>query len=280
MMTTGRWQRIEQLYHAALEREASQRTVFLDEACAGDAALRQELASLLAHEGTAERFMGVPALEVAANALGGDQRPFLAGQQIGAYQIVSLLGAGGMGEVYRARDGKLGRDIAIKVLPASFAHDRERLHRFEREARVLAALNHPHIGAIYGFEEADLSTHCASSGQEGSGQAAVRALVLELVEGPTLADRLASGPLTVRDALTIARQIAEALEAAHEKGIVHRDLKPANIKITPDGVVKVLDFGLAKAFVGRCVRAGSVAGANGHERRDARRDAFSGRPPT
>ena len=142
------------------------------------------------------------------------------------------LGAGGMGEVYRARDTKLGRDVAIKVVADVFLSDPERLARFEREARVLATLNHPHIGAIYGVEEAD----------------GVRGLVLELVEGATLAERLASGPLPIQEALTVARQIADALEAAHEKGIIHRDLKPANIKITPDGTVKVLDFGLAKVF--------------------------------
>ena len=137
-----------------------------------------------------------------------------------------------MGEVYRARDTRLGRDVAIKVVANVFLSDPERLARFEREARVLATLNHPHIGAIYGLEEAD----------------GVRGLVLELVEGATLAERLASGPLPIQEALTVARQIAEALEAAHEKGIIHRDLKPANIKITPDGTVKVLDFGLAKVF--------------------------------
>ena len=137
-----------------------------------------------------------------------------------------------MGEVYRARDTKFGRDVAIKILPRHFTSDPDRLARFEREARVLASLNHPHIGAIYGFEDAD----------------GVRALVLELVEGETLADRIARGPdSSQRTRCAIARQIADALDAAHEKGIVHRDLKPANIKITPDGVVKVLDFGLAKA---------------------------------
>ena len=156
----------------------------------------------------------------------------LVGRQIGSHQILSLLGAGGMGEVYRARDTKLGRDVAIKVVADVFLSDPERLARFEREARVLATLNHPHIGAIYGLEEAD----------------GVRGLVLELVEGATLAERLASGPLPIQEALTVARQIADALEAAHEKGIIHRDLKPANIKITPDGTVKVLDFGLAKVF--------------------------------
>jgi hypothetical protein len=139
-----------------------------------------------------------------------------------------------MGEVYRARDTTLGRDVAIKILPHLFTSDRERLARFEREARMLAALNHPHIGAIYGVEDAD----------------GVRGLVLELVEGPTLAGRLTAGPLPFAEALAIARQIADALDAAHEKGIIHRDLKPANVKVTPDGKVKVLDFGLAKAFTG------------------------------
>jgi Tol biopolymer transport system component len=156
------------------------------------------------------------------------------GTRLGPYEILSPLGAGGMGEVYRARDGKLGRDVAIKVLPAAFAADAERLVRFRREAKVLASLNHPHIAAIYGLEE--------SGG--------IEALVLELVEGETLAERLARGPLPPDECLEIARQITEALEAAHERGIVHRDLKPANIKLTPGGQAKVLDFGLAKALVG------------------------------
>ena len=147
------------------------------------------------------------------------------------YHIAGFLGAGGMGEVYRARDMKLGRDVAIKILPRLFTADTDRLARFDREARVLAALNDPHIAAIYGFEEGD----------------GVRALVLELVEGPTLAERIVRGPLPMTEALTVARQIAAALDAAHEKGIIHRDLKPANIKLTPNGDVKVLDFGLAKA---------------------------------
>src|SRR5262245_57634674 len=140
-----------------------------------------------------------------------------------------------MGEVYGGRDARLKRDVALKILPASFAADPERLARFEREAQALAALNHPNIGAIYGFEE--------RTGADGSGE---RALVLELIEGETLAERIARGRVPSIEALTIARQIAAALEAAHEQGIVHRDLKPANIKITPEGVVKVLDFGLAK----------------------------------
>ena len=137
-----------------------------------------------------------------------------------------------MGAVYRARDTKLNRDVAIKVLLPSVANDPERLGRFQREAQVLASLNHPHIAAIYGLEDAD----------------GTKALVLELVEGPTLADRIAQGPIPLDEALPIAQQIAEALEAAHEQGIIHRDLKPANIKVRPDGTVKVLDFGLAKAL--------------------------------
>jgi len=157
-----------------------------------------------------------------------------AGTFLGPYEILTPLGAGGMGEVYRARDPKLNRDVAIKVLPASVAGDRDRLARFKREAQVLASLNHPNIGHIYGFEDSD-ATH---------------GLVLELVDGPTLADLIAQGPLPLRQALQIARQIAEALDAAHEQGIVHRDLKPANVKVAPGGRVKLLDFGLAKPMGG------------------------------
>ena len=154
------------------------------------------------------------------------------GTILGPYEVTAKIGEGGMGEVYRATDTSLDRQVAIKVLPDAFASDAERLARFEREAKVLASLNHPNIGAIYGLEK--------------SGD--TRALVLELVEGPTLADRIAQGPIAVDEALPIAKQIAEALEAAHEQGIIHRDLKPANIKVKDDGMVKVLDFGLAKAF--------------------------------
>ena len=154
------------------------------------------------------------------------------GARRGPYEITAKIGAGGMGEVYRARDTKLDRDVALKILPEAFASDPERLARFEREAKTLAALNHPHIAHIHGLEESD----------------GVRALVLEFVDGPTLADRIAQGPIPINEALTIARQIAEALEAAHEQGIIHRDLKPANIKVRTDGTVKVLDFGLAKAL--------------------------------
>ena len=155
-----------------------------------------------------------------------------AGTQLGPYEITGPLGKGGMGEVYRATDTSLNRQVAIKVLPTEFAQDTERLARFEREAKTLASLNHPNIAQIYGFEK--------STG--------IHALVMELVEGPTLADRIAQGPIPVDEALPIAKQIAKALEAAHEQGIIHRDLKPANVKVKPDGTVKVLDFGLAKAM--------------------------------
>jgi serine/threonine protein kinase/Tol biopolymer transport system component len=154
------------------------------------------------------------------------------GTRLGPYEIVGPLGAGGMGEVYRARDTKLNRDVALKILPDAFATDVDRLARFRREAQVLASLNHPNIGHIYGFEESGAS----------------HAIVMELVEGPTLADRIKQGPIALADALPIARQIADALEAAHEQGIVHRDLKPANVRVRADGTVKVLDFGLAKAL--------------------------------
>ena len=157
-----------------------------------------------------------------------------AGDRLGVYEVRDLIGAGGMGEVYRGHDTKLNRSVALKILPDAFASDPDRLARFKREAQVLASLSHSNIGSIFGFEETDT----------------VHALVLELIEGPTLADRLAHGPLALDDALPVARQIADALDAAHAQGIVHRDLKPANIKIRPDGTVKVLDFGLAKAVAG------------------------------
>src|SRR5438445_987882 len=157
--------------------------------------------------------------------------PMTAGSRLGGYQTLTLIGVGGMGEVYHARDLKLGREVALKILRGELAQDAERLSRFDREARLLASLNHPHIATLYGMEEAD----------------GVRFLVMEFVPGPTVADRLVGGPLSVAESLSLGRQVAEALEAAHEKGVVHRDLKPGNVKITPAGKVKLLDFGLAKA---------------------------------
>ena len=237
-MTPERWQKVEQLCNAALEREASQRAAFLAQACQGDAELRREVESLLEQEKPAIGFLESVALEAAAAVLanmpGGEDGPSLVGREMGCYRIVSLLGAGGMGEVYQAHDTKLGRDVAIKVLPEAFAHDPERLSRFQREAKMLAALNHPNIATIHGLEQSD----------------GVHYLVMELVSGETLAERVEKGALPLQEALKIAGQIAEALEAAHEKGVIHRDLKPANVKVTPEGKVKVLDFGLAKAFAG------------------------------
>src|ERR1700739_5161279 len=161
--------------------------------------------------------------------------PFNAGTRLGSYEVLASIGAGGMGEVYRAHDTKLGRDVAVKVVPEAFAHDPERLSRFQREAKMLAALNHPNIATIHGLEQSNGTSY----------------LVMEVVSGETLAEHIKrEGAVPVKEALKIAVQIAEALEAAHEKGIIHRDLKPANVKVTPEGKVKVLDFGLAKAFAG------------------------------
>ena len=158
--------------------------------------------------------------------------PLAVGSRLGHYDVTALIGEGGMGQVYQATDTKLNRQVALKILPEAFASDPDRLARFQREAQVLASLNHPNIAAIHSLEDS----------------AGTKALVLELVEGPTLADRIAQGPIPVDEALPIAKQIAEALEAAHEQGIIHRDLKPTNVKVKSDGTVKVLDFGLAKAL--------------------------------
>ena len=222
-MTPSRWQQIEKLYHAALECEPGERAAFLVRACDGDADLRGEVESLL-EQNSQDGALDRPAFEGAQSLLDPSVARITAGTLLGPYRVEGPLGAGGMGEVYRAKDTKLDREVAIKVLPSALATDPERLARFGREAKVLASLNHYNIAQIYGIEE--------SSG--------IRALVMELVPGKTL-----HGPLPMATALDYARQIADALEAAHEKGIIHRDLKPANIMITPAGVVKVLDFGLA-----------------------------------
>ncbi len=220
------WQRATNLFHAALEREPQNRQDFLDLACNGDTEMRRQVELLLAKQADAKRFLETPVVGYATVA---DTTISPPPTQLGPFQVVCLLGAGGMGEVYRAHDRKLGRDVAIKILPPPFARDQERLTRFRREARALASLNHPNIGAIYGLEESDDAEY----------------LVLELVEGETL-----RGPLPIRQALDYASQVAEALEAAHHRGIIHRDLKPANVKLTSQGRVKVLDFGLAKAVWG------------------------------
>jgi eukaryotic-like serine/threonine-protein kinase len=219
------WRRVEQLFHDAREHPPDQRGAFIAKACNGDPALQREVESLLAQEDGPLLRDGLRALAQRTTRAGRE------GTRLGPYVLGPLIGEGGMGEVYRARDSRLDRDVAIKILPANLAHDPERLRRTEREARVLASLNHPNIAALFGIEEGDGLT----------------GLVLELVPGVTLHQHIAAhGPLTLDEALVIARQIAGALEAAHQHGIVHRDLKPANITITPDGLVKVLDFGLAR----------------------------------
>ena len=235
-----RWPQVERIYSAVVARPESEWATALTELCAGDDSLRNEVESLLAHEEAASRFLETPAFAGADVAGDVASERALVGRRFGSYTVLAPIGSGGMGEVYRARDERLGRQVAIKLLPSHFASDPDRRARLESEARILAALNHAHISAIYGVEEVE----------------GCPALVLEFVEGDTLAERLATRPLPLAQALAIARQIAEALEAAHERGIIHRDLKPANIKITPDGVVKVLDFGLAKFGAGVSGRSG------------------------
>ena len=242
-MTEGRWLRVRRLFEAAVEQPPAERSSFVSAAIAGDETLRGDVEALLAADNAALPLSAqwpaaseslLAALRVVSTA--GDPATssppgLTAGNRLGKYDVVAPLGAGGMGEVYRAHDARLGRDVAIKILPHVFTSDPDRLARFEREARVLASLNHPHIAGIYGIEETSTAP----------------ALVLELVEGPTLADRIQAGRIRIDEALAIGRQIADGLSAAHDKGIVHRDLKPANIKVMSSGVVKVLDFGLAKA---------------------------------
>ena len=233
-----RWDRLAALFDSARELPVSERSSFVQRASA-DPALKSEIESLLAVDGE-DAIIDVPPAEAFA-ALIDDGPGVRVGDMIGPYRIDSPLGSGGMGEVYRACDTNLNRDVAIKILPASFANDPERLARFRREAQVLAALHHPNIAFIYGLEERPIS-------QNGS---AVTAIVMELVDGQTLAEQLNGGKggatrIPLAEALAVARQMADAVETAHEQGIIHRDLKPANVKIRHDGTVKVLDFGLAK----------------------------------
>ena len=221
------WGRVEEIFHAALERTPEERPAFLDEACGDNPELRSYVETLISKDENGGSLLENPVLpHIAATA---ETRESLVGLRCGPYRILSLLGAGGMGEVYQAHDDRLGRDVAIKTLPREFVSDPGRLSRFRREARTLASLNHPNIAAIYGLEESDQGDF----------------LVMELVEGETL-----RGPLPIATALEHGGQVAEALGAAHEKGIIHRDLKPANVIVTPQGRVKVLDFGLAKAIWG------------------------------
>jgi len=210
-----RWAAIERIYHDAIERPLSERAAFLQSACAGDDSLRREVESLLANDGAS--LLDRSALGVAAREMTQQVTPSWVGRTIRSYEILALIGAGGMGEVYRARDRSLGPEIALKLLPREVSSDPERIRRLEREARILASLNHARIATLFGLEEHD-------------GQ---RFLIMELVPGQTLAERLRHGRLQIRDALDVCRQIAEGLEAAHDAGIVHRDLKPATSRSLP-----------------------------------------------
>jgi Tol biopolymer transport system component len=249
-MASDRWRLLSRIYNDAARLSADARDAFIRDACAGDAELEREVRSLIAQPSSETVFSAMMQQGTAAVL---DAASMPRPSRLGRFEVRGLLGAGGMGEVYHAHDASLGRDVALKLLPAAFTRDAERLVRFEREARILAALSHPHIAAIYGVEE--IADDAAADGRH-------RALVLELVDGDTLADRLRRTRLPIGETIDIARQIADGLEAAHEKGIVHRDLKPANIKIRADGVVKILDFGLAKA-VGQGLTSGAASDYRG-----------------
>ena len=229
-MNTERWQQIDRLFHSVLEHEPGQRAVFLAQACAGDVALRDEVESLISSHEQAESFIETPASDVAAELFASGQSEVVVGQNVGPYKIVSLVGAGGMGEVYLAEDTRLSRRIALKLLPPQFTINAERVRRFEQEARAVSALNHPNIVTIHEIGRVN-GTHF---------------IVTEFVDGQTLRQRLAETRMSLREALDVAVQVASALDAAHQAGIVHRDVKPENIMVRPDGYVKVLDFGLAK----------------------------------
>src|SRR5215475_12494938 len=234
-MDKQRWQQIESIYHAALDLDPNERAAFLAESCAEDSDLRREVVELLGFDGAAESFIQGNALAFEARRLDPEELSqtgpqLLPGQSVGVYKILALLGRGGMGVVYRARDERLRRDVAIKVLPASLDHDADRLRRFEQEAHATSALNHPNILTIYDI-----------GAQDGAPF-----IVAELLGGEELRVALKRGALPMLRAMDCAQQIATGLAAAHAKGIVHRDLKPENVFITTDGFVKILDFGLAK----------------------------------
>ncbi|HEX7312553.1 MAG TPA: protein kinase [Pyrinomonadaceae bacterium] len=229
-MTPERYQRIKELFHSALERPAEERPAFLAEACGDDAALRAKVEALIAADEQPGSFMDAPAYAVAAEMMANDSDGPLVGQSIGHYQIMALLGSGGMGDVYLARDTRLGRKVALKLLPDYLTDDESRIRRFRQEARAASALNHPNVVTIYEIEEADGRHFIAT----------------EFVEGETLRQRLKGGRLRPGEALGVAAQIAAALSKAHQAGIVHRDIKPENVMLDAEGRVKVLDFGLAK----------------------------------
>ncbi len=229
-MSPERWQQIERLYFAALERAPEERAAFLAEACAGDESLHHEVVSFIAADDRIGSFLEAPADAVATAPLAIAPPPSMIGQTLGHYQIVSLLGKGGMGEVYLAQDARLGRKIALKLLPPHFTQDAQRVRRFEQEGRAASVLNHPNIITIYDIGQVERSYYIAT----------------EYIEGQTLRQQMADGRMKLSEVLEVARQVASALAAAHTVGIVHRDIKPENVMVRPDGLVKVLDFGLAK----------------------------------
>jgi eukaryotic-like serine/threonine-protein kinase len=228
-MTPERWRQVVEVFDAAVEREPDQRAAFIQEACHGDQALKKEVESLLAADEPRDGFLKASAAEVVASQYLSHEADSKIGQSFGQYKILSLIGIGGMGEVYQARDTEIGRDVALKILPTALSQDAERLRRFKDEARLLGQLNHPNVLAIYYVGTAN----------------EVFYVVSELLEGETLRERLNRTQLSPRKAIDYARQIAAGLAAAHHKGIIHRDLKPENIFITHQGDVKILDFGIA-----------------------------------
>ena len=234
-MTPDRWKRIEDLLQSALEREPEDRAAFLDAACAGDEVMRKEVESLLASSEQVQSFIESPAVKDAAAVLGETNYNSMLGRRIGPYQIISMLGAGGMGEVYLAQDTRLGRKAAIKLLPAFFTKDEERVQRFKQEARAASALNHPNVATIYEIGETDQTIYIA----------------MEYVEGLTLAAKINERQLETAQIIEIAAQVADALDAAHTRGTTHRDIKPENIMVSERGHAKVLDFGLAKIRAAR-----------------------------
>jgi eukaryotic-like serine/threonine-protein kinase len=246
-MKPERWQQIDRVFQAALEYQPDERAAFLDETCAGDPNLRREVEALLACDAEAESFIETPALKEASDLLEEQQAESMIGQVIGPYRILGPLGAGGMGEVYLAQDARLGRRVALKLLPACFTRDEAKVRRFEQEARAASALNHPNIITIYEIGQAE----------------GIHFIVGEFVEGCTLRELLTSRRMTVNEALDIAIQAASALQAAHEARIVHRDIKPENIMLRRDGYVKVLDFGLAKLTELQEVESDAAASAVG-----------------
>src|SRR4029434_11265388 len=229
-MKTERWEKVIDLFQSALEQAPEERAAFLDESCHGDEDMRREVESLLISHQRAENFIEAPAFEAAPEFVPNDSGGALVGKLIGHYRIESLIGVGGMGEVYLARDERLGRKAAVKLLPDSLTTDDTQLSRFKNEARTASALNHPNILTVYEI------------GAEGD----VQFIATEFIEGVTLRAALAPERMSAPAALEIAMQVASALAAAHDAGVVHRDIKPENIMVRPDGYVKVLDFGIAK----------------------------------